>query len=135
MQKNFRDGEIDRELHIDNVERKWQALMMAHNTKDQLIQDEIRKMEKLQRMAEKIHREGRQTEMRLDEIEQRIEEEAKRIDHLHPLDAKHNCDQLEREMQMTEDSVKSMFADVQLLREERFAPSNDLHKMYETTLV
>lgn len=37
-----------------------------------------------------------------DEIEQRIDEEARRIDRLHPLDAKHNCDQLERDMQMTE---------------------------------
>lgn len=65
MQKHFRDGEIDRELHIENIERQWQILMLAHQEKDQAIHEEIKKLEKLQRLAEKIHREGKQVEIRL----------------------------------------------------------------------
>jgi dystonin len=105
-------------------------LMLAHQEKDQAIHEEIKKLEKLQRLAEKIHREGKQVEIRLDEIEQRIEEEAKRIDRLHPLDAKHNADQLEREMQMTEDTIKSMFTDAQTLKDARFQQSTEIQKMY-----
>jgi len=130
LQKHFRDGEIDRELHIDNIERTWQMLMLAHQEKDQAIHEEIKKLEKLQRLAEKIHREAKQVEIRLDEIEQRIEEEAKRIDRLHPLDAKHNADQLEREMQMTEDTIKSMFTDAQTLKDARYQQSSEIQKMY-----
>lgn len=132
LQKHFRDGEIDRELHIDNIEKNWQILMMAHQEKDQAVHDEIKKLEKLQRLAEKVHREAKQVELRLDEIEQRIEEEAKRIDRLHPLDAKHNCDQLERDMQLAEDSIKSMFTDAQTLRDARYNQASEIHKMYLT---
>lgn len=106
--------------------------MMAHQEKDQAVHEEIKKLEKLQRLAEKVHREAKQVELRLDEIEQRIEEEAKRIDRLHPLDAKHNCDQLERDMQLAEDNIKSMFTDAQTLRDARYQQASEIHKMYET---
>lgn len=105
--------------------------MMAHQEKDQAVHEEIKKLEKLQRLAEKVHREAKQVELRLDEIEQRIEEEAKRIDRLHPLDAKHNCDQLERDMQMAEESIKSMFSDAQTLRDSRYQQSAEIHKMVQ----
>jgi predicted transcriptional regulator len=103
--------------------------MMSHQEKDQAIHDEIKKLEKLQRVAEKIHREAKQVEIRLDEIEQRIEEEAKRIDRLHPLDAKNNCDHLERDLHLTEDTIKSMFNDAQMLRDARFQQAPELHRM------
>ncbi|XP_035712122.1 microtubule-actin cross-linking factor 1 isoform X8 [Folsomia candida] len=130
-EKHFRDGELDRELHMENIERQWQLLMLAHQEKDQAIHEEIKKLEKLQRLAEKIHREGKQVEIRLDEIEQRIDEEARRIDRLHPLDAKHNCDQLERDMQMTEDTIKSMFTDTQTLKDARFHQASEVQKMVQ----
>ena len=130
VEKHIRDGDIDRELHIDNIERSWQLLMLSHQEKDQAIQEEIKKLERLQRIAEKLRREAKTVEIRLDEIEQRIEEEARRIDRLHPLDAKHNCDQLERDMQMTEDTIKSMFTDAQSLRDARYQQATEMHKMY-----
>ena len=34
------------------------------------------------------------TDSKLDDIEAWIEDEAKRVDHLHPKDAKNNCDQV-----------------------------------------
>jgi len=107
------------------------VLMMSHQEKDQAIHDEIKRLEKLQRIAEKIHREAKQVESRLDDHEQRIDEEARRIDRLHPLDAKNNVDHLERDMQMTEDAIKSMFNDTQILSDARFQQAPELNRMYD----
>ena len=45
-------------------------------------------------MSEKIQHESKVTDNKLDDIEAWIEDEAKRTDHLHPKDAKNNCDQV-----------------------------------------
>ena len=49
-----------------------------------MIHDEIKRLEKLQRLAEKIHQEAKHTDSKLDDIEAWIEDEAKRVDTLHP---------------------------------------------------
>ena len=95
-----------------------------------MIHKEIERLEKLQRLAEKIHQEAKVTDSKLDDIEAWIEDEAKRIDHLHPKDAKNNCDQIERELQRTEEVIKSMFNDVQVLRDNRYNQANELHRRY-----
>ena len=46
-------------------------------------------MEKLQKLAEKVHQEAKVTDSKLDDIEAWIEEEAKRVDHLHPKGKNH----------------------------------------------
>jgi hypothetical protein len=48
------------------------------------------RLEKLQRLAEKVHQEAKVIDSKLDNIE----DEAKRVDHLQPKDAKNNCDQV-----------------------------------------
>lgn len=84
----------------------------------------------MQRLAEKIHQEAKITDSKLDDIEAWIDEEAKRVDHLHPKDAKNNCDQIERELQRTEEVIKTMFNDVQVLRDNRYSQANELHRRY-----
>ena len=96
--------------------------------RDAMIQEEIARLEKLQKLAEKIHQEAKMTDTKLDDIEAWIEDEAKRIDQLHPKDAKNNCDQIERELARTEEVIKSMFSDVQILRDNRFSQAQDLHR-------
>lgn len=59
LEKYFKTiGEIDvePELHIDNIERNWQRLMVAYQERDRHIMEEIKRLEKLQRLAEKVHR-------------------------------------------------------------------------------
>ena len=96
--------------------------------RDAMIQEEIARLEKLQKLAEKIHQEAKMTDTKLDDIEAWIEDEAKRIDQLHPKDAKNNCDQIERELARTEEVIKSMFSDVQIPRDNRFSQAQDLHR-------
>lgn len=88
------------------------------------------RLERLQRLAEKVHREMKQVDSRLEELEQRVEDEARRLDRLHPLDAKHNVDLLEQDIRLTEDSINSLFGDVQSLRDGRYPQAPDLYKRW-----
>ncbi|PNF19344.1 hypothetical protein B7P43_G06717, partial [Cryptotermes secundus] len=123
-------GEVDLEpeLHIDTLDKNWNRLMMAHQERDHAILEEIKRLERLQRLAEKVHREMKQVDSRLEELEQRVEDEARRLDRLHPLDAKHNVDLLEQDIRLTEESINSLFGDVQSLRDGRYPQAPELHK-------
>eukprot|EP00092_Neocalanus_flemingeri_P001303 GFUD01001391.1.p1 GENE.GFUD01001391.1~~GFUD01001391.1.p1 ORF type:complete len:5580 (+),score=1489.94 GFUD01001391.1:543-17282(+) len=135
IERQMKDAnfELDRDLYPDNIERSWSQLMMLFQERDTMIHEEIARLEKLQRLAEKIHQEAKMTDSKLDDIEAWIEDEAKRIDHLHPKDAKNNCEQIERELARTEETIKSMFSDVQILRDNRFSQSQDLHRSVKMT--
>ncbi|XP_071449100.1 microtubule-actin cross-linking factor 1, isoforms 1/2/3/4/5 isoform X30 [Hetaerina americana] len=123
-------GEVDLppELHVNAIDKNWTRLMMAHQEKDQAIQEEIKRLERLQRLAEKVHREVKQSESRLDDLERRVEEEARRLDRLHPLDAKANVDALERDMRAVEEAIQGLFNDVQSLLDGRYPQAPELHK-------
>nr|QVD39310.1 Dystonin [Schistocerca gregaria] len=123
-------GEVDieSELQYEVIDKNWNRLMIAHQDRDHAILEEIKRLERLQRLAEKVHREVKQVDSRLGELEVRVEEEARRLDRLHPLDAKHNVDLLETELRGTEDAINSMFTDTQVLREGRYPQAPELHK-------
>jgi len=122
------EAQVDPQLHPESLERNWQQLMQLYHERDQLIRDEIARLEKLQRLAEKVHAEAKTTDSRLDDLETWIEDEAKRVDHLHPRDAKANCDKIEHELAITEEVIKGMFNDVQVLRDNRYHQANELHR-------
>ncbi|XP_054274796.1 dystonin isoform X14 [Macrosteles quadrilineatus] len=131
LQKYFEavgEVDLDPELHVDVIDRNWNRLMLAHQERDQAIQDEIKRLERLQRLAEKVHREMKRCDSRLEDLESRILEEARRLDRLHPLDAKHNVDILEQELRAVEENIQSMFSDVTTLREGRYPQAGDLEK-------
>lgn len=45
----------------------------------------------------------------MDDLESRISDEAKRLDRLHPLDAKHVVDSIESELRSIEENIQSLF--------------------------
>ncbi len=47
-------GGLDRDLHPEAIERNWNQLMALYQERDQMIQEEIARLEKLQRLAEKV---------------------------------------------------------------------------------
>ena len=53
----------------------WHFTWLLLQERDQLIQEEIVRLEKLQRLAEKIHQEAKMTDSKLDDIEAWIEDE------------------------------------------------------------
>ncbi|XP_050294627.1 dystonin isoform X27 [Anthonomus grandis grandis] len=131
LEKYFKTvGEVDiePELHIENIERNWQRLMNAYQERDRHIIEEIKRLEKLQRLAEKVHREIKQTDSHLDQIEQAIELESRRIERLHPLEAKKVADQIDHELVVTEKSIQSLKSDVNTLRNGRYPQAGELDK-------
>lgn len=51
-------GEIDvePELHIDSLEKSFSRLMLSYQERDHAILEELKRLERLQRLAEKVHR-------------------------------------------------------------------------------
>ncbi|XP_076765744.1 dystonin-like protein short stop isoform X7 [Xylocopa sonorina] len=130
LQKYFEAvGEVDiePELHIEVIEKNWNRLMMLHQEREQAIIDEIKRLERLQRLAEKVHREMKATDNRLEELERRVEDEARRLDRLHPLDAKHAVDLLEQDIRNTEIQIQNIFTDVHTLIEGRYSQAAGLY--------
>lgn len=130
LQKFLEETEekLEPELRPDVLERNWNQLMALHSERDAAIHKEMERLERLQRIAEKVHREAKQADGRLNEIEYRIEEEAKRLDRLHPRDAKNVVDAIGAEMGAVEDAIKTMFDDLQVLKDGRYQQTSDLHK-------
>ncbi|XP_015837198.1 microtubule-actin cross-linking factor 1 isoform X43 [Tribolium castaneum] len=131
LEKYFKTiGEVDvePELHIDNIERNWQRLMGAYQERDRHVQDEIKRLEKLQRLAEKVHREIKQTDSGLDTIERTIGNESRRIERMHPLEAKKIADQLDQDLANAEASIQGLTTDVNTLRNGRYPQAGELDK-------
>ncbi|BET00336.1 Growth-Arrest-Specific Protein 2 Domain [Nesidiocoris tenuis] len=108
--------EIEPELHIDVLERGWNKMMTLHSEREQQLQDEIKKFERLDRLADRLSRDCKRVDSRLDDVESRVKEEAKRLDRIHPLDAKRNADSIESEMRNIEETIQSMNQDLGTLK-------------------
>ncbi|KAJ8676763.1 hypothetical protein QAD02_012550, partial [Eretmocerus hayati] len=120
--------ELEPELHADALERSWSRLSALQSEREQLLTEEVARLERLQRLAEKVHREMKSSEARLDDLEHRIDEEARRLERVHPLEAKRAVDVLEQDSHAAELQIQGIFADVHALTEARYAQAPELHK-------
>lgn len=55
-------------------------------------------------------------------------QEEKRIDKLHPVEAKRSCDSLDRSLQNLEEAVRSLFRDIQTLQDGSYPQTDTLYK-------
>ncbi|XP_028029410.1 dystonin isoform X19 [Bombyx mandarina] len=124
-------GECDIEptLRPEALEQGWARLLMAQQERERDLTDEIRRLERLQRLAEKLHRDIKQTESGLDSVERHIEGELRRVERgVHPADAKTAAEQIEHDLRAMELALHEMFQDVNALREGRYPQANELHR-------
>ncbi|XP_013790928.1 plectin-like, partial [Limulus polyphemus] len=131
LQNTFRETgsvDIETELQFDTIEKNWNQLMLALQTRDQAIRDEISRLEKLQRLAEKLHREAKQCDRRIDDIEKKVIEEEMRIQRLHSMDAVQNCDQIQAELNVIDENIQTMFKEVESLRDGHYHQTHEVHK-------
>jgi hypothetical protein len=119
---------LEPDLRPETFECDWNQLLLLQQERDDAIHREIERLEKLQRIAEKLHREAKQFDIQLDDVETRIDEEAKRIDRHLVGDAAKNCDILSGELATIEESIKNMFAEVQVLKDGSYNQAGDLLK-------
>ena len=55
-------------------------------------------------------------------------EEENRLDVVHPMEAKRGVDALQKALKMVEDNIRSMFADVQTLKDGKYHQSDQMHR-------
>ncbi|XP_037048333.1 dystonin isoform X45 [Bradysia coprophila] len=120
--------EVDSELRPDSIEKAWHRLQSAMADRDQILQQEVQRLERLQRIADKVQREIKHTDSRLTDLEQRISEEARRIERLHPIDAKNIVEALETEIRHLEQPIQEMNEDCLVLKDGHYPQAGDLQK-------
>ena len=123
---------IDHELSADNIDILWSRLIAAHNERDQALLDEILRQEKLQRLADKVLRECKHCDLRLDDIDRRIIEEAKRIERVDPNEVRSSVDAIAADLKIEGDRIAELIKDVQVLLDNRYYRSNEVQTRVET---
>ncbi|XP_055317105.1 dystonin isoform X42 [Sitodiplosis mosellana] len=120
--------EVEPDLRPESLEKAWHRLQSAIVDRDTILQQEIQRMERLQRLADKVQREIKRTDSRITDLEQRISEEARRIERLHPIDAKNICEGLETEIRQLEAPIQEMNEDCLVLKDGRYPQASELQK-------
>lgn len=120
--------EVESELRPEGLEKAWHRLQTALADRDHILQQEVARLEHLQRLADKVLRDIKHTDGRLGELEQRISEESRRIERLHPVDAKNIVEGLETEIRHLEQPIQEMNEVCQVLKDGRYPQAVDLQK-------
>ena len=120
--------EVESELRPEALQRAWQKLLTSMEDRDHILQQEIQKLERFQRLADKVQREIKHTETTIIEIEQRITTESRHIERLHPVDAKNIVEGLETDIRHLEQPIQDLNQDCLILREGRYPQAGDLQK-------
>uniref|UniRef100_W4VR42 Putative short stop n=1 Tax=Corethrella appendiculata TaxID=1370023 RepID=W4VR42_9DIPT len=131
LEKYFESiGEIDveTELRPDSLEKAWHRLQQAIADRDHILQQEVQRSERLQKLADKVQREYKHTETIIIKIETRISEESRRIERIHPVEAKNIVENLETDIRHLEQPIQEMNSDVHILKDGRYPQATDLHK-------
>lgn len=126
--ESVNEVEVEQELRPDSLEKSWHRLQSALTDRESNLQQEIQRLERLQRLADKVQREIKHTDARLTDLEQRISEEGRRIDRLHPIDAKNIVETLETEIRHLEPPIQEMTEDCLVLKDGRYPQANELTK-------
>uniref|UniRef100_A0A1I8MXB1 Dystonin n=2 Tax=Musca domestica TaxID=7370 RepID=A0A1I8MXB1_MUSDO len=123
-------GEIDVEadLRPEAIEKAWYRMQTAMQDRDMILQQEIERLERLQRLADKVQREIKHVDMKITDLETRITEEARHIETLHPVNAKNIVESLETEIRLLEEPLHDMNQDCHVLNEGRYPHAAELHK-------
>ncbi|XP_050743306.1 dystonin isoform X18 [Drosophila biarmipes] len=123
-------GEVDveSELRPDTIEKAWYRMNTALQDREVILQQEIERLERLQRLADKVQREIKHVDQKLTDLETRIGEEGRRIERLHPVDAKSIVEALETEIRHMEEPIQDMNQDCHVLNEGRYPHVSELHK-------
>ncbi|XP_050322450.1 dystonin isoform X22 [Bactrocera neohumeralis] len=121
-------GEIDVEadLRPEAIEKAWYRMQSALSDRELILQQELERLERLQRLADKVQREIKHSELKITDLEALINEESRRIERLHPIDAKNVVESLETEIRHLEEPLQNMHQDCLVLNEGRYTNGAEL---------
>ncbi|XP_054090020.1 microtubule-actin cross-linking factor 1 isoform X18 [Zeugodacus cucurbitae] len=121
-------GEIDVEadLRPEAIEKAWYRMQSALSDREIILQQELERLERLQRLADKVQREIKHSDIKITDLETLINEESRRIERLHPIDAKNVVESLETEIRHLEEPLQNMHQDCLVLNEGRYPHGAEL---------
>lgn len=121
-------GEIDIEMDLraESIEKSWYLMQSSLDERESILQQEIERLERLQRVSDKIQREIKHIDIKLNDYETRIMDESKRIERLHPIDAKNLVESIENDIRILEERIKEINSDCQQLHDGRYPLANEL---------
>ncbi|XP_036218022.2 microtubule-actin cross-linking factor 1 isoform X31 [Bactrocera oleae] len=121
-------GEIDVEadLRPEAIEKAWYRMQSALSDRELILQQELERLERLQRLSDKVQREIKHSELKITDLEALISEESRRIERLHPIDAKNVVESLETEIRHFEEPLQNMHQDCLVLNEGRYTHGAEL---------
>ncbi|XP_075166809.1 dystonin-like protein short stop isoform X24 [Haematobia irritans] len=122
------ENDVEPDLRPEAIEKAWYRMQTALQDRDMILQQEIERLERLQRLADKVQREIKHVDMKITDLETRITEEARHIETLHPVNAKNIVEALETEIRHLEEPIQEMNQDCHILNEGRYPHAAELHK-------
>ncbi|XP_054739782.1 dystonin isoform X16 [Anastrepha obliqua] len=121
-------GEIDveSELRPETIEKVWYRMLSSLSDRELILQQELERLERMQRLADKVQRELKHIDVKISDLETVINEESRRIERLHPIDAKSVVESLETEIRHLEEPIQDMHQDCLVLNEGRYTHGAEL---------
>ncbi|XP_067936924.1 dystonin-like [Watersipora subatra] len=119
---------LDEQIHIDSITQHWDRFMSVVNDRERALKSEFARLQRLQKLAEKVHKDTKLCEGYLDDVEQRLMEELSRYESIHPLDAKDNCAVLQQVFNKIDTHIQGELTDVQNLKDGRYHQADNMYK-------
>jgi len=65
---------LDEQIHIDSLTQLWDKFASVVNDREQALLAEVARLQRLQKLAEKVHKDTKRCEGYLSDVEQRLNE-------------------------------------------------------------
>ncbi|UXI17137.1 cathepsin O-like cysteine peptidase protein [Sarcoptes scabiei] len=117
---------IEDEYDISNIERLWKNMITAHQKREHDINEEIARLEKLEKIAENLVKEIDICDHNLESIKKQIIEEEKQVLKQDPLKPNFNIDNIQRSLAEEEGRIKNMYNVVKFLTENKYHHADQL---------
>lgn len=116
---------IEDDIKVESIEKKWTKVMQAYQKRDRDIKSYMSSLEDLEQVAEKLRKNIKECNRRLNEIEIDILAIHKQIQTQEP--NKFAIDKIQNELQLEDERIQSMFNDARFLCEKQYPQGKDLH--------
>ncbi len=111
---------IEEEYNIAHIEALWSKMITAHQERDHALNEELARLEKLERLAEALVKEIDICDSNLDQLKKRISVEEGRVLKQDPLEHNHEIDNIARDLAMEEERIKGMYGTLKVLADGRY---------------
>ena len=111
---------IEDDYNIANIEHLWNKMITVHQERDHAINEELVRLEKLERIAENLVKEIDICDSNLDGLKKRIITEEHRVLKQDPLEHNYEIDNIQRDLNVEEDRIKNMYNTLKVLADGRY---------------